>query len=67
MDATKLKTNERIYDLVIDKGTFDAVASGDNCVDNIKNMLLGIFKTLKPDGIFCCLSYGEPSIRMNYF
>ena len=40
MDVTNLKFTSNLFDLIIDKGTFDAVSCSDSCFEQISAMLV---------------------------
>ena len=56
-----------IYDVVLDKGTFDCVISSDNALSDIKNMLNNIYRVLRNRGVYICFSYSNPSTRLQLF
>lgn len=62
------------FDLVIDKGSLDAVWSdgcsqwtpSDEVVDDARNVVDGILEVLKPRGIFLSISFGQPHFRTKW-
>jgi len=54
------------FDVVIDKGTLDALLCGDESTSNADKMLLEISRVLRPGGVFILITYGEPPTRLNY-
>ena len=55
------------FHLIIDKGTFDCVACGDqNTHNKIEAMLDNIYRILSPGGCFICVSRGAPETRLLY-
>lgn len=67
MDARALKVDPASFDVIIDKGTLDAVLCGERPARQGGKMLLSAFKALKPGGVFFVISYGPPQSRLNYF
>ena len=56
------------FHLIIDKGTFDCVACGEqNTHSKIEAMLDNIYRILSPGGSFICVSRGAPETRLLYF
>lgn len=74
-DMLDLPFEEDTFDVVIEKGTMDVlfVDSGDpwnprpEIVSNVKAMLKGVHRVLKPDGIFISISFGQPHFRRPLF
>ncbi|KAJ4457918.1 putative protein kinase domain protein [Paratrimastix pyriformis] len=66
MDVMQLSFPDQQFSGVFDKGTMDSLLCGDNSTANVHKMLSEISRVLKPDGVFVCVSYGQPSNRMNY-
>eukprot|EP00697_Spironema_sp_BW2_P011838 gnl/Spiro4/2770_TR1347_c0_g1_i1.p1 gnl/Spiro4/2770_TR1347_c0_g1~~gnl/Spiro4/2770_TR1347_c0_g1_i1.p1 ORF type:complete len:206 (-),score=35.36 gnl/Spiro4/2770_TR1347_c0_g1_i1:29-646(-) len=55
------------FDIVVDKGTLDAMLCGTAGPANGKAMFVEILKFLKPGGIFLDITYGAPDARTQYF
>lgn len=74
-DMLDLPFNDECFDVVIEKGTMDVlfVNSGDpwnprpETVAQVKAMLEGVHRVLKPDGIFISISFGQPHFRRPLF
>ncbi|KAL8143529.1 hypothetical protein V2J09_016561 [Rumex salicifolius] len=74
-DMLELPFKENTFDVVIEKGTMDVlfVDSGDpwnprpEIASNVKAMLKGVHRVLKPDGIFISISFGQPHFRRPLF
>ena len=66
MDATKLEFPDESFDLVIDKGTLDAVLCGDN-YDIPNKILKEMFRVAKKDRSVLIISHGIPSRRKFLF
>eukprot|EP00929_Paragymnodinium_shiwhaense_P095116 TRINITY_DN56092_c0_g1_i1.p1 TRINITY_DN56092_c0_g1~~TRINITY_DN56092_c0_g1_i1.p1 ORF type:complete len:267 (-),score=41.82 TRINITY_DN56092_c0_g1_i1:505-1305(-) len=48
------------FDIVVDKGTLDAVICGDDGEQQGKRLVNGAMKALRPGGYFLCVCVGEP-------
>ncbi|XP_020591052.1 endothelin-converting enzyme 2 [Phalaenopsis equestris] len=74
-DMLDLPFESESFDIVIEKGTMDVlyVDSGDpwnprsDTVSKVMQMLTGVHKVLKPDGIFISISFGQPHFRRQLF
>jgi len=66
MDVTKMSYENEYFGAVIDKGTLDAILCGEGSAQTSEKMLTEIARVLKPDGIFVCITYGQPSNRLHY-
>lgn len=51
-------------DVVIDKGTFDAISCNDEYQADLEDMITSIYRVLKPGGVYLLVSYGEPEARL---
>lgn len=67
MDCMHLEYPNETFDMVIDKGTMDALLCGNNAFSNVKKMLDEMYRVLKPGGIGIVISYGEPKDRTFHF
>ena len=63
MDCTDLKYPDQTFDLVVDKGTLDALYCSDSAKDVIPKTLSEIQRVLKPGGVFIDISFGSPQTR----
>lgn len=63
MDCTKLECPSDEYDLVVDKGTLDALYCSDRAQDVVAKTLSEIRRVLKPGGLFIDISFGAPASR----
>ena len=60
MDATNMNIiQDKIFDVVIDKGTLDALISGQN-LEICEKMLRESMRVLKDDGQIVLVTYGSP-------
>ena len=67
MDCTDMSFKDELFDVVLDKGTFDAIFCGDNSISNILSSLSEIWRVLKNNGFFIEISFGKPKDRLNCF
>lgn len=67
MDCTKLDFPEDSFDAVIEKGTIDALVCKNDKGSSINDLLKESFRVLRRGGIFLSISFGKPSLRLNYF
>mmetsp|Transcript_10922 Transcript_10922/g.13539 ORF Transcript_10922/g.13539 Transcript_10922/m.13539 type:complete len:251 (-) Transcript_10922:280-1032(-) len=66
-DVTKsIPYPDETFDLVICKGTLDAVLCSSSATINVKNMMEQCCRVLKDDGSMVIVSYGTPENRMEY-
>jgi len=54
------------FDVIIDKGTLDAVLCGEGSVSSCDKMLSEISRVLKAGGTFLMVTYAEPETRLRY-
>eukprot|EP00930_Biecheleria_cincta_P001041 TRINITY_DN102209_c0_g1_i1.p1 TRINITY_DN102209_c0_g1~~TRINITY_DN102209_c0_g1_i1.p1 ORF type:complete len:216 (+),score=44.20 TRINITY_DN102209_c0_g1_i1:58-705(+) len=66
MDATSMGLSESSFECVIDKSVLDTFACGKNAANIIAGYLGEVERVLRPGGMFLCISYGEPSSRMEF-
>jgi len=64
MNAKDLKYPTGIFDVVIDKGTFDSIMCGDNSSVSIGILTKEVQRVLKCGGLYLLISHGNPAIRM---
>ena len=55
------------FDCIIDKACLDSVLCGENSSPNSKLMLDEIYRVLSNNGVYICVSYGLPDMRLVYF
>lgn len=67
MDIQNMSFEDGSFDAVIDKATLDAVICGDESMCDPNKMISEIYRVLKNEGLFICISYGMPEFRMDYF
>ncbi|CAL5973579.1 Methyltransferase [Hexamita inflata] len=66
MDCTDLTFSEGQFDVVFDKATVDSILCGEGAGERAEKMFEGICKVLKNQGVYLCISYGKPDMRMQY-
>mmetsp|Transcript_92178 Transcript_92178/g.144666 ORF Transcript_92178/g.144666 Transcript_92178/m.144666 type:complete len:303 (+) Transcript_92178:93-1001(+) len=66
MDATQMTFEDASFDLVFEKGTFDAMYTG--AAEAVKLTVAQVFRVLRPGGVFISLTFGPPKARkdLNY-
>eukprot|EP00792_Barthelona_sp_PAP020_P005964 TRINITY_DN2863_c1_g1_i3.p1 TRINITY_DN2863_c1_g1~~TRINITY_DN2863_c1_g1_i3.p1 ORF type:complete len:215 (+),score=58.76 TRINITY_DN2863_c1_g1_i3:45-689(+) len=67
MNACKLDFESESFDVIIDKGTLDAVLCGRDSFDLAFRMHQNVFKCLKPGGTYINITYGLPETRQDHF
>ena len=67
MDVKKMTFTDMSYDVIIDKACLDAQLCGDNSAPNSTCMLKEVHRVLAHDGVYICVTYGHPEMRMHYF
>jgi len=67
MDARKLLFPDKSFDLVFDKGVYDALSCGDDSTDKIDEMISEVSRVIKDNGKYLIISFGFPSLRMQFF
>jgi len=65
-DVCELALPNNSFDCVIDKATLDSIMCGEDAVERAGKALQNIFRVLKPQGYFICVSYAGPDMRMSY-
>ena len=67
MDIHNMTYADGSFDTVIDKATLDAIICGDEAVCNPDKVISEIYRVLKNNGVYICITYGVPEARMDYF
>ncbi|TNJ28508.1 Endothelin-converting enzyme 2 [Giardia muris] len=67
MSVMDLTYPDAAFDVVIDKGTLDSLLCGENGKETSTKALEQIFRVLKPQGYYICVSYANPDMRMVFF
>lgn len=55
------------FDFVIDKGLMDSFLCGFRPELDVLEMHSEVLRVLRPEGVFLCVSYGDPVTRLHYF
>ena len=58
MDVRNMTFDKNTFDMVIDKACLDAVICSDGNKANAQGMISEIYRVLKPNGYYICLSHG---------
>jgi SAM-dependent methyltransferase len=66
MDCRAMDFPEGIFNVVIDKATLDSILCGEGSTHNAQKTLQGVSQVLGPNGVFLCVSHGQPSYRLTY-
>jgi SAM-dependent methyltransferase len=66
MDCRDLRYKDSEFDMIIDKGTLDAILCGNDSAKNSSDMLDQCSRVLKPGGVFFIFTYGQPQSRLSY-
>lgn len=66
MDVRKMDFKKGAFDIVVDKGTLDAILCGSDSAKNADSMLSECHRVLAPKGVFVIVTYGTPQSRMSY-
>ena len=64
MDCRKTTFENETFDVVIDKGTIDALCCSTNSLANVSNTSEDMFRILKPGGYFIVITFGTPCQRL---
>jgi len=65
-DVREMKYADGAYDVIVDKGTLDAVLCGNDSIKNAMMMLAECSRCLKKGGFLFVVTYGQPQSRLNY-
>ena len=66
MDAKDMDFRDEMFTHAIDKGTLDAILSGDRSTENCLKYLNEVYRILQSEGIFMCVSYRDQEHRMSH-
>ncbi|GAB5366592.1 hypothetical protein AAMO2058_001156400 [Amorphochlora amoebiformis] len=67
MDASRLSFSEYSFDLVIDKGTLDALVCSNDMLPTIRKIISEAWRVLRTGGCLVVITYGSPNTRMPFF
>ena len=65
LDMRQLASNQ--FDIVLDKGTTDALICGPNYRVDVAVMLNEVQRVLKPGGVYIVITFGKPDHRLLFF
>jgi len=65
-DVRQMTYTDGYFDVIVDKGTLDAILCGSDSATNANGMLSECQRVLKKGGYFFVITYGQPSSRLNY-
>jgi len=65
-DVRSMTYKEGEFDLLVDKGTLDAILCGNDSSKNAALMLEQCCRVLKSGGYFFIFTYGHPQSRLSY-
>ena len=66
MDVRAMEMPDGCFDLIIDKGLFDAQLCGEDNPTSITTMVAEISRVLKAGGAYVVVSHGKPASRLGY-
>ncbi|EED87131.1 predicted protein, partial [Thalassiosira pseudonana CCMP1335] len=65
---TTLPFNDKSFDLILCKGTLDAILCSKNALDKVQSMMTECHRVLDDQhGVMVVISYGDPENRLKYF
>lgn len=67
MDIQNMSYEDGSFDVVLDKAALDAVICGDEGMCDPNKVISEVYRVLKNEGFYICISYGMPEFRMDYF
>jgi RAT1-interacting protein len=67
MDCMALSFDADAFDVVLDKGTLDALFCGSNAMSDVSKTLREVHRVLRPGGVFIDVTYGRPPSRLPVF
>merc|ERR1712232_74757 len=65
-DARAMELPSGNFHGVIDKATLDSVLCGEGSTHNAQKMLQEVSRVLQPNGVYLCVSHGQPTYRLTY-
>ncbi|CAE8581181.1 unnamed protein product [Polarella glacialis] len=66
MDGRSMELPDANFNTVIDKACLDAVLCGEGSTHNAQKILTEVSRVLQPNGVYICISHGQPSYRLTY-
>merc|ERR1712182_156640 len=66
MDGRSMDLPDRHFNVVCDKACLDSILCGDGSTHNANKLLTEVSRVLAPNGVYICISHGQPSYRLTY-
>lgn len=66
-DVKKMRFKKGMFDLIIDKGTFDEMMCSEDCKSDTNAMLKEIFRVLSDNGVYIIVSNACEELRVSFF
>merc|ERR1712093_206756 len=66
MDARAMELADGTFNVVIDKANLDSILCGEGSTHNAQKMLQEVSRVLQPNGVYICISNGQPTYRLTY-
>merc|ERR1719240_1074659 len=66
MDGRAMELPDGNFNVVVDKATLDSVLCGEGSTHNAQKMLQEVSRVLQPNGVYLCVSHGQPEARLTY-
>lgn len=67
MDARKMDALPgELFNVVVDKGSLDSILCGEGSTHNAQKALTEISRVLHKNGVYLCVSHGQPTYRLTY-
>jgi RAT1-interacting protein len=67
MDIRYLEYEDNTFDIILDKGTLDALTCGGDVEGNMRKACKEYIRVLRPQGLAYIISFGQASDRTLYF
>ena len=52
--------------MIFDKATLDSILCGEGAAERAQKVLENVLSVLKNQGVYICVSYGKPDMRLQY-
>lgn len=66
-DVLNMKWDSGAFDVIIEKGLLDSILCKKDVDQDVSKMMSQIYKVLNQNGVFICVSHGDPKKREMYF
>jgi len=66
MDCRSMEFPDGVFNVVLDKGSLDSILCGEGSTHNAQKTLQEVTRVLSPNGVYLCVSHGQPSYRLTY-